>query len=164
MEFAELENGIMKKIPNEIPKPFQVEMPICHVLMDKLKVEIEKLREKESEIISKSVPEPTAQVGFWASLKAAGAGLVKSLIEDFLPAKYQYATPVISKAISYLESEQREAEEAARARSERLRRERDQSLRQVQDQSSAMISTMDSFMYQMSKLSRDFPESDLSRR
>jgi hypothetical protein len=164
MGFAELQDGVMKKIPNAVPKPFQVEMPICHVLMDKLKTEIETLRNKESEIMSQSVPAPTAQVGFWASLKAAGAGLVQSLVEDFLPAKYQYASPIISKAISYLEAEQREAEEAARARSERLGRERDESLRQVQDQATAMKSTMDSFMYQMSKLSRDFPESDLSRR
>ncbi len=38
-EFAELTpKGIMKKIPNKMPKPFQVEMPLACILIDKFQI------------------------------------------------------------------------------------------------------------------------------
>jgi len=162
MGFTELQDGEMQKIPGAVPHPFQVEMPIAHVLLDNLQARIKELERQETQIVAQPVQQATQQLSWWAALKAAGAGALQK-VHQRLPLDYQFALPVLSLAVNYLEAEQREAKEAARTRAERLRREREQSLRQVQDQQTAIEYTWKSFMALMNKLREDFPDSDLSR-
>lgn len=50
-DFATLQpDGSMKKIPSSIPKPFQVEVPLACVLIDRVKVHLDSLNEEKENI------------------------------------------------------------------------------------------------------------------
>lgn len=163
MGFAELQqDGTMKKVAGVLPKPFQVEMPVSHVLMDRLKMHIKDLVEREEKLKAQPSGQVTPEYSFWAAVKKAGAGFLQS-VQRRLPADYQFTEAVFVKAIDHLAAESRKAEEVAVDKAERIRREREDSLKQIRDSQTATEYAMDNFRYLMNRLSHDFPESDLSR-
>lgn len=163
MSFAELQDGIMEKLPGHIPKPFQVEMPISHVLMDRLEVHLKQILAEEKEIDARSVRDVPPEIGFWAIAKDYGADWLQRVVQKRLPPEFESAGPLITKVVDSLKAERRGAEEQASVRVQRLRRERDESLRQVQDHRTSTEHAIRSFKYLMDDLSRDFPASDLRR-
>jgi hypothetical protein len=156
MDFAELQDGTMRKIPNAVPKPFQVEMPISHVVLDEMKAHIRELKRKEAELKEEGTENPP-ESGLFAALRR----LLEQMRRKKVLGNYEFIGDILSEVVEYLESWQHEV---SVRNMEQLQRDRDEALRQVKDEQTAMESTMKSFMFLMDKLSRDFPESDLSKQ
>ncbi|MBD2682541.1 MULTISPECIES: hypothetical protein [Nostoc] len=160
MGFAELQpDGEMRKIRGAQAKPFQVEIPIACVLPDQLTSQLQKIKEKELKIQSKSI-ESEPDLTIWDILgEWVGSGLRK--LRDYLRNEYQFSDILLKMLIDYAEMGASEKRKDAAQRAEKLRQEKENSLKLVQNEKTAIEHALRSFLYLISTLERDFPDSTL---
>ena len=160
MEFAELQpDGEMRKIRGAQPKPFQVEMPIACVLPDQLTTQLQKIKEEEQRIQSRSI-ESEPNLTIWDLIgEFVGSGLRE--VRKYLPAEYQFSDLLLKVLIDYAEMGVWDKRKESKQRADKFRQEKEDSLKLVQNEKTAIEHALRSFMYLISTLERDFPDSTL---
>lgn len=151
-------DGSMKKT-GELPKPFQVEVPLACILPDMIQMMIEDLvKKRESEL---EIPiEVKAEIGFFDFLGQLFAGGLKEF-QEFLPRKYQFADNVLQTLIEWAETPAQQKVDFAAKRTEELRREQAESLKKVADEESALAHSINCFVSIQNQLAYRFPSSEL---
>lgn len=154
-------DGSMKKT-GELPKPFQVEVPLACILTDKLKQQIEEILEKhkKSEQAKNTEFEPDINILDWLGQLFAG-GL--KTVQDFLPRKYQFADGVLKTLIDWAETPAIQKVAYAARRTEELRREQAESLIKVANEESALAHAVNCFVSIQNQLAYRFPASELTK-
>jgi hypothetical protein len=147
--FATLVDDSMKKNPNAIPKPFQVEVPIACVLIDGFEMAQRSLSARQRESLLK-------KKGFWQQFFQKITGASESVPPLPLPPQYQLAQSVLKALLSFVHKE-------LTSSLEKLEREREDAIKSVQDENGAMRSLVLSYQILTWKLEKDFPESNLHR-
>jgi hypothetical protein len=94
-------DGSMKKT-GELPKPFQVEVPLACILPDMIQAMIEDLVEKRKSELETPI-EVKPDIGFLNSLSQLFAGGLE-VVQEFLPRKYQFADDVLKTLIKWAET------------------------------------------------------------
>jgi hypothetical protein len=150
----------MQKIPNEVPRPFQLEVPFACVLIDAVKAKKKEIEEAKEKLENQNIETEKS----WLSIFQERFDIVWNLLlGEWLPSSDDITVNVIKSLLEGLDdilfTEYRKREEG---RLEKLRQERDNSLRQVTNDVGALIHAINSFLYIQQKLEEDFPESDLS--
>ncbi|MCM1982337.1 ATP-binding protein [Lyngbya confervoides] len=121
-------DGSMKKT-GELPKPFQVEVPLACILPDMIKVMIDELiKKREAEL--KNPIEVKPNLGFLDYLGKLFAGGVK-FVQELLPKKYQFTDDIFQTLIEWAETPAQQKVDFAARRTEELRREQVESLKVV---------------------------------
>lgn len=162
MNYAYLDgNGMMETRVGAIPSPFQVEMPLACTLPDKLRVHLNNVVERERALMAKEV-EVKPNYTFMEALGRFFGGALRR-VNEFLPVPYRFGEVLLLKLVEHLEAPANEKDADAAARAEKLRAERNASLKEVKDEETAVRHVVNSMLYLANKLSRDFPESNLSR-
>ena len=152
-------NGSMKKT-GELPKPFQVEVPLACVLPDMIKQQIDEILNKHKAVQAKNIEvEPDINIFDWLGQLFAG-GL--KTVQDFLPRKYQFADDVLKTLIDWAETPVIQKVAFAARRTEELRREQAESLIKVANEESALAHAVNSFVSIDNQLSYRFPASELT--
>ena len=152
-------DGSMKKT-GELPKPFQVEVPLACILTDKIKQQIEEiLKKRESEQAKNTEVKP--DIDFFDWLGQLFAGGLKT-VQDFLPRKYQFADGVLKTLIDWAETPAIQKVAFAARRTEELRREQAESLIKVANEESALAHSVNCFVSIQNQLSYRFPASELT--
>jgi GTPase SAR1 family protein len=151
-------DGSMKKT-GELPKPFQVEVPLACILPDMIQAMIEVLVEKrQSELETPVVVKP--DIGFLDFLGQLFAGGLK-VVQEMLPRKYQFADDVLKTIIEWAETPAQQKVAFAARRTEELRREQAESLRRVADEETALAHSVNCFVSIQNQLAYQFPASEL---
>ena len=178
MDFAFLHDGVMRKRSGAMPCPFQVEVPLSCVLIDGLKVELDKIRERQQQVVRQSTDvlpkfgllEQVNQL-LTNTVLAFSAKAVRSLLLD----KYQFDNETLQKLInltdkkvSVVEKQVRQTqEEVAKVKaeavreSEQLRLQKEESLKKVNSEATALNYIIERFVAIQQKLDREYPESNL---
>jgi len=159
MGFATLQaDGSMQKT-GELPRPFQVEVPLACVLPDMIQTMLRELIEKKQEELSKPT-EVKPNLSFWDTLgQLFGSGL--KAVQQFLPKKYQFAEDILQKLIEFAEETAQKKQEAALRRTDELRREQAASLKAVADEETALNHVITCFISIKNKLDSTFPQSEI---
>ena len=153
-------DGSMKKT-GELPKPFQVEVPLACILTDKIKQQIEEiLKKRESEQAKNTEVKP--DIDFFDWLGQLFAGGLKT-VQDFLPRKYQFADGVLKTLIDWAETPAIQKVAYAARRTEELRREQAESLIKVANEESALAHAVNCFVSIQNQLAYRFPASELTK-
>ena len=153
-------DGSMKKT-GELPKPFQVEVPLACILTDKIKQQIEEiLKKRESEQAKNTEVKP--DIDFFDWLGQLFAGGLKT-VQDFLPRKYQFADGVFKTLIDWAETPAIQKVAYAARRTEELRREQAESLIKVANEESALAHAVNCFVSIQNQLAYRFPASELTK-
>ena len=139
----------MSKNQNVIPHPFQVEVPIACVLIDGFQVAQRNLTERQRNTLLK-------KKGFWRRFFQTITGDVKDAPEMPLPQPFQYAQSLLRYLLGLVNKQ-------LTTSIEELEREREDSLKSIKNEDSAMQNLILSYHILMSKLERDFPESNLHK-
>lgn len=147
--FATLVGSSMKKNPNAIAKPFQVEVPIACVLIDGFEVAQRNLSKRDLEALLK-------RKSLWRRFFHKITGASESVPQLPLPPQYQLAQSVIKALLSFVHKE-------LTTSLEELEREREKAIRSIQNENGAMRSLILSYQLLTWKLEKDFPESNLHR-
>lgn len=151
-------DGSMKKT-GELPKPFQVEVPLACILPDRMKAMIEDLvKKRESEL--KTPIEVKPDIGFLDFLGQLFAGGLKA-VQESLPRKYQFADDVLKTLIEWAETPAQQKVDFAARRTEELRREQAESLKRVADEETALAHSINCFVSIQNQLAYRFPASEL---
>ncbi|MEI1375671.1 hypothetical protein PQG02_03230 [Nostoc sp. UHCC 0926] len=149
----------MQKIPNGVPRPFQLEVPFACVLIDAVKA-----NQKEIERIKKNLETQNVETekSWLSGLQFSVDLLLDTVLGELLPNPATEGIKLtkifLSKLDEILFAGYRKHE---KGRLEKLRQDRDNSLRQVTNEVTSLIHAIDSFLYIQQKLDQDFPESDL---
>ncbi len=160
--FAKLQSdGFMRKVPGAHIQPFQVEVPLACVLPDQFQAQIARLKEKEAMRRGKSISS-APNLTIW-DLLGTGIGNVIRTMRGFLLGKYQFEDAQLAKLIQFVELGARTKGEDIAKEVENLRFEQTSSLESVRDERTALAHIITSFLYLVSKLELDFPESNLSK-
>lgn len=157
--FAVLEpDGSMKKT-GELPKPFQVEVPLACILPDMIQTMVEELvKKRESEL---EIPiEVKPDIGFLELLGQLFAGGLQ-IIQELLPKNYQFAEDVLKTLIEWAETPAQQKIDLAARRTEELKREQEKSLEKVKNEETALRHSINCFLSIQNQLTYRFPESDL---
>ena len=96
-------------------------------------------------------------------LLGTGIGNVIRTMRGFLLGKYQFEDAQLAKLIQFVELGARTKGEDIAKEVENLRFEQTSSLESVRDERTALAHIITSFLYLVSKLELDFPESNLSK-
>jgi hypothetical protein len=160
--FANLQpDGSMAKT-GELPKPFQVEVPLACVLPDMIQTKLEELMRKKQEELSIPI-EVKPNLSFWDQLGQVFGGGLK-FVQQLLPKKYQFAEDILQKMIEFAEEPAQKKQEAAIRRTDELRREQAASLKVVENEETALKHVINCFISIKNKLDSTFPESDIQIR
>lgn len=160
--FANLQSdGSMAKT-GELPKPFQVEVPLACVLPDMIRTKLEELMRKKQEELSTPI-EVKPNLSFWEQLGQFFGGGMK-ILQQLLPKKYQFAEDILQKLIEFAEEPAQRKQEAAIRRTDELRREQVASLKVVENEETALKHVVNCFISIKNKLDSTFPESDIQIR
>lgn len=151
-------DGSMKKT-GELPKPFQVEVPLACILPDMIQAKIEKLVEKRKSELETPI-EVKPDIGFLDYLGQLFAGGLK-VVREFLPRKYQFADDVLITLIEWAETPAQQKIAFAARRTEELRREQYESLKRVEDEETALKHSINCFISIQNQLAYRFPASEL---
>jgi hypothetical protein len=156
-----IEDGVMSMVkkPGAIPHPLNVEMPLACVIPDKLKVELQKLKEEEERTRNASVV-VAPKLGFFAWLGKVVSGAI-NVIQTRLPPELRLSDSSLRRLTQLLTSGARAGEATAAAESERLLRERDASLEKVTDQKSAVDHVIKNFISLIKILEAEYPHSNI---
>ena len=153
-------DGSMKKT-GELPKPFQVEVPLACILTDKIKQQIDEiLKKRETEQAKNTEVKP--DIDFFDWLGQLFAGGLKT-VQDFLPRKYQFADGVLKTLIDWAETPAIQKVAYAARRTEELRREQAESLIKVANEESALAHAVNCFVSIQNQLAYRFPASELTK-
>ncbi|MBE9138865.1 hypothetical protein IQ254_16965 [Nodosilinea sp. LEGE 07088] len=151
-------DGSMQKT-GELPKPFQVEVPLACILPDMIQLMIEELiKKRKAEQETPIEVKPNLGISeFLGQLFAGGLRMVQEL----LPPKYQFADDVLKNLIEWAETPAQEKIAFAARRTEELRREQAESLKQVENEETALAHSVNCFKTIQNQLSYLFPVSEL---
>jgi hypothetical protein len=152
-------DGSMKKIPEQLPQPFQIEMPLACVLPAKFRFELNRLNKQKSEEAARVI-EVKPNYTIWDSIRL----LIADAIEtgwDLLPENYQFGEKVFQRLINFAEEDPRRKQEEAKKRTEELRQERDATIKAVGNEETALDHVIASFLYLESVLDSKFPASNI---
>ena len=152
-------DGGMKKT-GELPKPFQVEVPLACILPDMIKQQIEEIIKKRESEQAKNI-EYKPDIGFFDWLGQLFAGGLKT-VQDLLPRKYRFADDVLKTLIDWAETPAIQKVAFAARRTEELRREQAESLIKVANEESALAHSVNCFVSIQNQLSYRFPASELT--
>jgi hypothetical protein len=145
MKFATLQpDGSMKKTPGEIPRPFQVEVPLAYVLTDALQKELSLLEKKRLENFSNKLLKFVSDM-----ILAPSTGV----IIQHLPEPYKIDNDILQRLVDITEKGVQKVEDWRRLQAE--------SLKKVKDEKTALDHAVNSFKCIQAKLNNDFPASDL---
>lgn len=145
--FARLdEDGMVRKNPLGVPKPFQVEMPIACTLIDGFQIAKRKLTKRQLKILYHY---DSLWDRFFRGLIMAG-----QITVDTLPPNYQLPQFILGRLIGYTGDRVDKSIDT-------IKHEQEDSQRAIEDEVSAMDSLLHSHFYLMRKLEQDFPESKL---
>lgn len=151
-------DGSMKKT-GELPKPFQVEVPLACILPDMIQAMLKDLvKKRESELETPIEVKP--DIGFLEFLGQLFAGGLQ-VIQELLPRKYQFADGVLKTLIEWAETPAQQKIDLATRRTEELRREQAESLKKVKNEETALTHSINCFLSIENQLTYRFPESDL---
>lgn len=151
-------DGGMKKT-GELPKPFQVEVPLACILPDMIKAMIEALVQKrESEL--KTPIEVKPDLNFLDFLGQLFAGGLKA-VQNFLPTKYQFEDEVLKTLIEWAETPAQKKTAFAARRTQELRQEQAESLKRIANEESALTHSINCFVLIQNQLAYRFPASEL---
>lgn len=154
-------DGGMKKT-GELPKPFQVEVPLACILPDMIQMMIEELiKKRQSELATPIEVKPDMGVfDLFGQLFAGGLKVVSEL----LPRKYQFADDVLKTLIEWAETPAQQKIASATRRTEELRREQAESLKKVADEETALTHSIKCFVSIQNQLANRFPASEVRVR
>ena len=152
-------DGGMKKT-GELPKPFQVEVPLACILPDMIKQQIEEIIKKRESDQAKNI-EVKPDIDFFDWLGQLFAGGLKT-VQDLLPRKYRFADDVLKTLIDWAETPAIQKVAFAARRTEELRREQAESLIKVANEESALAHSVNCFVSIQNQLSYRFPASELT--
>ena len=154
-------DGVLHKVAGAVPRPSRVEAPLACVLMDAVKDELMRVREREEDIRRRDVV-VKPQTGFldWL-LELVASDLVKPLI-DAVPKKYRSAATVLHRLAVVLRQGAEQKRADARERSQQLEQERQSALAAVKDEESALAAAVSAFAQIESLLDTEFPASRLA--
>ncbi len=176
--FATYEDGVMKKNLDVIPAPFQVEVPLACVLIDGLKVEINKIKEQHQKIDARKT-EVSQKFGLLGQVNNLISGTVLDILSanarNLLPDKYKFDNDTlnqlfkmvdqgvasIEKQVKMTQKQIQEAQKAAARESEKLHRQRDKALKKINSEEQALNHVINRFIEITKKLDQDFPSSNL---
>jgi hypothetical protein len=151
-------DGSMEKT-GELPKPFQVEVPLACILPDMIKVMMEELIRKRESELSRSI-EVKPDIGFFDFLGQIFAEGLKT-VQELLPRKYQFADEVLKNLIEWAETPAQQKQQVAARRTEELRREQADSLQKVANEETALAHAVNCFVSIQNQLAYRFPASEL---
>lgn len=164
LKFARLENGIMKKIPGSILKPFLVEMPLACVLPDQIKSELQQIYQKRQELERQKI-DYTPSEDFWDSVfNLIGTGLdwvAENIVLD-LPPKLRVAGDILKKVSQAAKAGATKSKEEQANRIRELERKRTESLMAVKNEETALNYAIDVFLEMQAKLDLRFPASQVN--
>jgi methyl-accepting chemotaxis protein len=152
-------DGGMKKT-GELPKPFQVEVPLACILPDMIKQQIEEILKKREADQAKNI-EVKPDIDFFDWLGQLFAGGLKT-VQDLLPRKYRFADDVLKTLIDWAETPAIQKVAFAARRTEELRKEQAESLIKVANEESALAHSVNCFVSIQNQLSYRFPASELT--
>ncbi len=151
-------DGSMEKT-GELPKPFQVEVPLACILPDMIQVMMKELiRKRQSELETPIEIKPN--IGFWEFLGQLFANGLKT-VQELLPRKYRFADETLESLIKWAETPAQQKIDFAERRTEELRREQAESLKKVEDEETALAHAIHCFVSIQNQLVYRFPESEL---
>lgn len=154
---AQLDGGMKKT--GELPKPFQVEVPLACILPDMIQMMIEELiRKRQSELATPIEVKP--DIGFFDLFGQLFAGGLK-VVSELLPRKYQFADDVLKTLIEWAETPAQQKIAFAARRTEELRREQAESLKKVADEETALTHSIKCFVSIQNQLAYRFPASEV---
>jgi hypothetical protein len=157
---AQLDGGMKKT--GELPKPFQVEVPLACILPDMIQMMIEELiRKRQSELETPIEVKP--DIGFFDLFGQLFAGGLK-VVSELLPRKYQFADDVLKTLIEWAETPAQQKIAFAARRTEELRREQAESLKKVADEETALTHSIKCFVSIQNQLAYRFPASEVRVR
>lgn len=146
--FARLDQaGVMKKNPQGVPKPFQVEVPIACTLIDGFSIAKRQLTKRQIRHLYR-------YDSFWDRL-LRGAILAGEITVDSLPSQYQLPQFVLGRLLSL-------TGDRVDKNMDHIKHEQEEAFRTIQDEETAMDSAVISQHYLIRKLESDFPESKLT--
>lgn len=151
-------DGGMKKT-GELPKPFQVEVPLACILPDMIQVMIKELiRKRESELATPIEVKPN--LSFLEKLGQLFAGGLK-VVQELLPRKYQFSDNVLKTIIEWAETPAQQKTADAAKRTEELKQVQAESLKKVADEETALAHSINCFVSIQNQLASRFPASEL---
>jgi hypothetical protein len=151
-------DGSMKKT-GEMPKPFQVEVPLACILPDMIQAMIQRLIEEQKSQLEKNI-EVKPNMGILDFLGQLFADGLKA-IQGRLPQKYQLADDMLKTLIEWAETPAQQKIDFAAKRTEELRREQAESLRRVANEETALSHSINCFVSIQNQLAYRFPASEL---
>ena len=151
-------DGSMKKT-GELPKPFQVEVPLACILPDRIDKMIKELISKRQSELETPI-EVKPDIGFFDFLGQLFAGGLK-VVQELLPRKYQFADDALKTLIEWAETPAQQKIAFAARRTEELRREQAESLKKVADEETALAHSINCFVSIQNQLAYHFPASEL---
>ncbi len=157
--FANLQpDGRMAKT-GELPKPFQVEVPLACVLPDVIENKLAELMEKKQKELNTPI-EVKLDLNFLEQLFQLFGGGMK-ILQQLLPKKYQFAEDILQKLIEIAEEPIQKKQEAAIRRTDELRRKQAASIKAVENEETALNHVINCFISINNKLDYTFPESNI---
>jgi hypothetical protein len=161
-KFSKLdESGIVTKQANTHPEPFNVEMPLACVLLDKFAVHVQELIEKKNKEVGDPI-EASVKYTVAGRLSKLFGGVVRVAIE-LLPLKFRFSEGVFQNVLDWIEKSARKDERAFQKELNALVLQKQNSLNLVDDEISAVNYVVHCFQFLMTTLDKEFPESNLSR-
>jgi WD40 repeat protein len=150
-------DGSMEKT-GELPKPFQVEVPLACILPDMIKVMMDELiRKRNAELETPIKVKP--DIGFFDFLGQLFADGMKT-VQDLLPRKYRFASDSLERLIEWAETPAQQKIAFAARRTEELRREQEESLKKVANEETALSHAINCFVSIQNQLVYRFPSSE----
>ncbi|MFB6277095.1 MAG: hypothetical protein ABEI32_13245 [Halothece sp.] len=167
MGFTELQpDGTIKKNNDQLPQPYQVEIPLACVLPDLIRRQLnEVIQEKERKIQEKM--EFELNLNLWDKLQINIVRIAKFFLKPIravLPRKYQLTSRIsqqIANLINSLEKPVKQKEKAAQKRIEDLKYKQAKSIQKLENKESALNHALNCFLSLIRDLERKYPNSKL---
>lgn len=159
-KFASLKSdGSMKKNHNELPHPFQVEVPLACVLIDAVKANQKEFEEAKKKLDGQTIGKGNS----WVSILTLGFDVIwDSFLEKWFPDSDDISIKALKILLSKLDDICFKAyRQNQEQRLKNLGKQKADALKQVTDEISALNYAIDCFLLIDQKLKLKFPESDL---
>ncbi len=177
-DFANFEQGSMKKNLEIIPKPFQTEIPLACVLIDGLKVELRKAIQELEEVTKKNT-QVLPKFGFFDRVNDIISGTFLTLIlphlKKMLPNKYQFNNETLEQLVKTIEQgvnnledqailtqkEKENVKRKAKKESDKLKQKKEEAFKKIKSEETALDYVIRQFITIERKLDQDFKASNL---
>ena len=155
-------DGSMEKRLGAIPHPFQVEVPASCVIPDKIKQDIVENAKREEDIVHQNIDEPGIMHRVFK--RALPAEKYVDIVFEIvsLSIDHKLATILVNKFDDLVFSGMKKIVESRDKQINDLKKAKENSIKQVKDETTALESALQSFLYIEEKLTRAFPQSEVS--